>query len=102
MPWNIEITDDASAEMRLTYYYIFLVLSNPIAAINFLEKISNAIDSLQEFPKRYKIREEEKFKCKNIRSMPVDNYLILYIVDEKSNTVTVAHIINGKQNIENI
>ncbi len=102
MPWDIELTNDASTEMHLTYYYIFLALNNPIAAINFLEKIGNAIDSLQEFPKRYKIREEEKFKCKNIRSMPVENYLILYTVDDTSNTVIVTHIINGKQNIENI
>nr|UWG11617.1 MAG: hypothetical protein [Bacteriophage sp.]DAZ34760.1 MAG TPA: Toxin-like protein, toxin-antitoxin, RNase, HYDROLASE, Structural [Caudoviricetes sp.] len=32
--------------------------------------------------------------------MPVDNYIVLYIVDNNKNIVTVVHIMYGGRNIE--
>ncbi|MBQ0014619.1 MAG: type II toxin-antitoxin system RelE/ParE family toxin [Oscillospiraceae bacterium] len=102
IPWKVEIASSALTDLQLICSYITLVLNNPIAAMSTYESIISSFNSLQEFPKRFRIREEMQFEEQKVRSMIVKNYLILYTVIDETHTVSIIHILNGKQNIENI
>ena len=51
-------------------------------------------------PERYKRYENEPWKSKGLRMMPVDNYIVFYITDNDKHTVTVIRVMYGGRNIE--
>lgn len=62
--------------------------------------IADAILSLENFPKRVK---EISFQAKtliNLRRLLVDNYSILFMLDEEKKTVTITNIIHSSSDIE--
>lgn len=62
--------------------------------------IADAILSLETFPKRVK---EISFQAKtliNLRRLLVDNYSILFMLDEEKKTVTITNIIHSSSDIE--
>lgn len=80
-------------------YYLANVLCSPLAASNLLNKVINLVSCLALFPERYsKIFVSNKFKNRNLRKIPVDNYIIIYEVDNSSHEVFILHIFHGSQN----
>ena len=53
-------------------------------------------------PKRYLTIcafEDEPWKSRDMRIMPIDNYVALYIPNEKTGVVTVIRVMYGSRNI---
>ena len=53
-------------------------------------------------PMRYAIVDWEPWKSMKMHKIPVDNFIVFYIVDMNSMTVTVIRIVYGGRDIQGI
>ncbi|MCL2766750.1 MAG: type II toxin-antitoxin system RelE/ParE family toxin [Peptococcaceae bacterium] len=100
MKFYVKTTGLARLDMRLIYEYIAKTLKAPVTAEKQYSRIEKAIYSLEIMPERFRRYEEEPWRSRNLRVMPVDNYLVLYIVDKKNSVATVIRIMYSARNIK--
>ena len=92
------ISNQAEKELDNIITYISQVLLEPTVAKNFLKKISKAINNSENFPEKYAFISDEFIVDKNIRKCIVDNYLIIYRVNDDVKRVDISHIFYAKRN----
>lgn len=102
MEYKIKYSSIAEESLINIFDYISVVLSNSIAARNTVEGIIATINSLKEFPKKYKLCEEAFLSERNIRSTKYKNYKILYYVDESEKIILINNIFFIKRDIKNV
>lgn len=51
-------------------------------------------------PERFCVYDKEPWKTRGLRIMPVDNYLVFYIPDKKTQTVTVIRVMYGRRDTD--
>ena len=100
MSYSVKITAEADNDLRSIYEYIAFELKSSEKAIRQLDRLEQSILKLNEMPERYKLYENEPWKSKGLRMMPVDNFIVFYIPDNEKNTVTVIRVMYGGRNIE--
>ena len=100
MSYSVKITAEADNDLRSIYEYIAFELKSSENAIRQFDRLEQSILKLNEMPERYKLYENEPWKSKGLRMMPVDNFIVFYIPDNKKNTVTVIRVMYGGRNIE--
>lgn len=96
--YEIEFTEDARDEIREIYEYISKNLINEDAAKRLMSKMRKNVMDLAESPKIY-VKTEKKDRMKReFRRMVVDNFVILYIIDEDKKTIYISHMYYGRRN----
>ena len=91
------ITEQADADLRGIYEYIAFELLSPENAARQLDRLEESIIRLEEFPQKFRMHDKEPWCSRGLRIMPVDNYVVFYIPDEDTKTVTVVRIMyNGR------
>lgn len=73
-------------------HYISIELSNPEAAMSVLGKIETRIQDIMEFPFTYPLIESNKLVVEGVRKSIVENYLIIYIVNDKLDQIEIVNI----------
>ena len=99
--FSLEITETAREDIRKIHIYIAGKLRNPKAASKLADKIISSSESLSVSPKRYRVRRKDS-KGRELRYMPVDNFMIIYSVDDSRHLVKVLHIVYSRRNLENM
>ena len=102
MIYDLIISEPAEDDMTDIGMYITQTLHSPVAALNLLDEIDKQIISLEQMPKRYALVSDERLAKLGIRSIPVNNYLIFYTVDEYMQSVTIIRILYGKRDWANL
>ena len=92
MIWTIYYSAEAKQDLREIHEYISDVLMAPAAAANQMRKIMEGIRGLEDMPMRHRLYEEELWHSQGLRFLPVGNYLVFYLPDETSNTVSIIRI----------
>ena len=100
MMYNVETTKQARHDMKMLYEYIADTLMEPIIAEKQYTRIEMAVYSLDQMPERFRRYEKEPWRSRNLRIMPVDNYIVFYTVNNESRVVTVMRIMHGRRNTE--
>jgi len=100
MTYDVKLTGQARHDMRAIYEYIADTLMEPAVAEKQLTHIEGAVYSLEQMPERFRRYEKEPWRSRNLRVMPVDNYVVLYTVDNKNRIAMVIRIMYGKRNME--
>ena len=59
-----------------------------------------ALRSLDFMPARYTLVEWEPWHSMKMHQLPVENFIVYYLVDDKERTVTVARIFYSGRDIE--
>ncbi len=95
MKFKVITTDQADADLRDIYQYIAFDLLSPENASGQLSRLEEQILSLETFPERCRKYEKEPWRSRGLRIMPVDNYLVFYIPNQDSATVTVLRVMYG-------
>ena len=95
----VKITDEALADMERLYHYIACDLQSPEYALAQYNRIAEKIMKLSVFPKRYQLVKGNTAGSKEIRRMPVDNYLIFYLI--KNEEVYVINVLYHAVNHRN-
>lgn len=93
----VEITDEALADMEALYQHIAVNLLSPINALGQYNRIADAILTLESFPDRFGLFECEPEHSWGIHKMVVDNYLVCYVIDP--GTVTVTDVLYGASDV---
>lgn len=100
MKYEVVTTAQAVADLRAIFEYIAYELLAGENAIKQLDRLEEAILSLDEMPERYQLYDKEPWRERNLRIMPVDNYLVFYIPQEEDKTVTVIRVMYGRRDID--
>ena len=98
--YKVIVSDQADQDLRGIFEYIALELLSPDNAAGQLDRIEAAINKLDMFPEAHRLYEDEHWNSRNLRVLPVDNYVVFYIPDNDDLTVTVIRVIYGGRNIE--
>lgn len=100
--YQVYYSEDAYEDLKGIYSYILNTLQAPKAALSITERLRKEIRSLEDNPSRYSLVQWEPWFSKKIRKLPVKNYIVFYVVDDKARTVTVVRIFYGGRDIEGI
>lgn len=85
-------SDEARKDLRTIYEYIANNLEVPEIATGQIRRIMSMIRYLDNMPYRYPVYQEEPWYSQGIRVVPVDNYLIFYLPEEKYHAINILRI----------
>ena len=100
--YNVEILPVARKDMLDIVSYISMKLSNSKAASDLAEELIKKINSLAKRPYISPAYIPIRPLKHEYRKLIVKNYIVFYWVDEETETVTVARVIYGKRNYDNL
>lgn len=98
MRYEVQITERALQKMEELYHYIAIELSAPENALGQYKRIKEKVLSLETFPERCRIMESEFEKKLGFRKLLVDNYAIIYFIED--NRVVVVNVLYSASDIE--
>ena len=100
MIYSIVLTPQAKVDLVDIFRYIAVDLQSMQNVEKQLTRLQNAIASLDQMPERYRVYDKPQWKKRNLRIMPVDNYLVFYIPTHDDSTVTVLRVMYGARDID--
>ncbi len=100
MSFKVIYSDTAKGDLRSIYEYIAFKLSEPLIASSQTKRIMEAVRSLDEMPARYRLYDNEPWRSRGLRVVPIDNYLVFYTIDDESETVRIIRIMYGGRDIK--
>ena len=87
MNYEVELSEQADSDLRGIFEYIAFELQSPENASGQPDRLEEQILSLDIMPERYRKYENEPWKSRGLRVLPVDNYVIFYIPDSIRMTI---------------
>lgn len=100
--WKVIVTPEFKQEFKNIYSYIAEVLLAPETAKKYTTQIINQVERLNEMPHKFSLIEKEPWHSRGLRKLIVNNYVIFYMPNEKTNEVVVFHIFYGGRNIDEL
>ena len=101
MIYEVELSEQADSDLREIFEYISFELQSPENASGQLDRLEGQILSLDTMPERYRKYEKEPWKSRELRVLPVDNYVVLYIPDSDKKVVTILRVMYAGRDIDN-
>ncbi len=77
--------------------YISGTLNAPESALGLIERIEKTILTLREFPARTPLAKDAFLAKKGYRTLFVDNFVVLYLIDEDNGAVIIHRVVYGKR-----
>lgn len=102
MKYTIFIAKKAEEDLGKIFEYLAYKVMAGEKAVRQLNRIQTAIESLDEMPLHNRVYDKEPWKTRNLRIMPVDNYLVFYLTETEVLKVTILRIMYGGRDITNI
>ena len=93
-------SDEAKDDLRNIFVYIAYNLGSRDNAEGQINRIRGAIKKLNRFPKKNPLVPYEPWSSLGMRRMNVDNYAVLYLVDEDRERVEIVRIPFGAMDLE--
>ena len=101
MIYEVEVSEQADRDLREIFEYIAFELQSPENASGQLDRLEEQILNLDTMPERYRKYENEPWKSRGLRVLPVDNYVVLYIPDSDKKVVTILRVMYAGRGIDN-
>lgn len=98
----VNYSRDALDDLREIYSYIADELLVPDVAVAQVGRIRKIVRSLDFMPARFALVGWEPWHSLEMHQLPVDNFIVYYLVDDKEKTVTIVRIFYGGRDVENI
>ena len=102
MSYDIHITYAAQRDLLNAADYIEFVLKNPKAADTLLDEAEKQINSLSDFPQKFRLVDDPVLSSWGIRFVIVNNYLVFYIIDDEKNMVIIIRFLYQKSDWQTI
>lgn len=99
MTYAVHVAARAADDLRDLFAYIAFALQSPENAAGQLDRLERGIASLDQMPERFPLYDRGPWPSRGLRVMPVDNYLVFYVVDQKERLVTVVRVLYGRRDI---
>ncbi len=91
--WHIKYSPKAENALKNVFDYIRVDLQSPEIATKQTNRIIDAVTKLNTMPHRYPIALQEPLTSDEIHVMPVDNFLVLYKIDDMAKTIYIINVI---------
>ena len=98
MSYRIHITSAAERDLNRAADYIEFVLKNPKAADDLLDEAEKQINSLSDYPEKFRLVDDPVLSSWGIRFVMVNGYLAFYTVSKENNLVIVVRFLFQKSN----
>ena len=98
--YEIIFTDYAKEELKDIFHYISEILNNKIAADSLMNKIEKILLALKQIP-FLATKVHIKPRNETYRRLVINNYIILYQVNEKNSYVIIYRVLYGKRDYLN-
>lgn len=98
--YRLEYLPVALQDMAEITHYISHELQNPSSAERLSAKFVEAADGISAFPYANPTYQPIRPLQREYRKLLAENYLMLYWVDEPSQTVTIARVIYSRRDYE--
>ena len=95
MIYEVRMTPEAKNDLRGIFEYIAFDLQSVQNAAGQIDRLEKGISELDQMPERFRKYEKEPWHSRNLRVMPVDNYLVFYIPDLSRGIVTGIRVMYG-------
>lgn len=96
----VSYSDEAHNDLRNIFMHISYVLGSRDNAKGQVNRIREAVKKLDKFPKRNPLVPYEPWATLRMRRLNVDNYAVLYVVDEDNERVEVVRIPFGAMDLD--
>lgn len=100
MTYQVRITRQAGEDLRGIHAYIADELHASLTADRQLDRLEQEILSLDQFPNRYRRYAKEPWHSRGLRILGVDRYLVFYIPDDNTHTVTIIRVLYGGSDVD--
>lgn len=100
--YKVGYSADALDDLREIYAYIANELFVPETAAAQVGRIRKDVRSLDFMPARYALVEWEPWHSMKMHQLPVDNFIVYYLVDDEEMAVTVVRVLYSGRDIEGI
>jgi len=97
MTYRVRITPGAEAAILEQARYIATEANAPINAARWLQRVYDAAETLEQWPRRCPLAEEDAFRPFEIRKYSVDGFLLLFTIIEQTQTVWIITARHGRQ-----
>lgn len=97
--YRIKINPKAIRELDSIYEYITTEKLAPESAKRQVDRIKKAILNLDTFPQSHQERNEGRYAGKGYRQLLIDNYIVIFRIDETSKIVYIVTIQYHKRNL---
>lgn len=98
MSYHIHITSAAERDLNRTADHIEFVLKNLKAADDLLDEAEKQINSLADFPEKFRLVDDPILSSWGIRFVIVNGYLAFYTISEERKTVIIVRFLFQKSN----
>ena len=102
MKYKIIRTEKADEQLRDIIYYIADDSGSVDIALDYLEKVENAIMMLEDFPYSGSIPKYSILRKQGYRVLMVERHLVFYKVNNDENVVTIYAIVDGRREYRNL
>ena len=96
--YRLVITELAHEDLDNIVLYIAVQLDNSLAAANFLDEVEKCYSFLKNNPLIYERCHDVRLEKEGYRKATINNYILVYRVDEAAKTVTIHRFFYGAQN----
>ncbi len=93
--FSVELTDAAMAAIATQAQYIATEDQAPLNAERWLARIWDAVDSLEQSPRRAAKAEEDAYVEYEVRRLVIDSHLLLYTIDDDRRKVWIIGLRHG-------
>lgn len=100
--YKIRVSDNARKDMEKMVDYISSELNNPAAAYDLLAEIEKRFELILNNPHMYQLCEGLKDKKNIYRKFCVNNYVIIYTVEEPEHVIRFHRLFYGRQDYINL
>ena len=97
MTYTVELTATAESSILEQAQYIAIEGQAPENARRWLERVWDAVDSLEHLPRRGVIAPEDKYLPYEVRMLVVGSHLILFTIDDDLRKVVVVGFRHSKR-----
>ena len=98
--YKVTTTDTFEDEVKNIYFKIKFYYKKPIKAKNVYNKIIDSIKKLNLFPEKFS--KVKNFKNLNLHRLIINNYIVIYEVNNEKAEVYILHIFFYNQNYLNL
>jgi plasmid stabilization system protein ParE len=100
--YKLILSELAHSDLEGIVSYIALELASPVAATNFLKELEKRYEHLKSNPYMYEMCNNLRLQRENFRRIPVNNYVLLYKINEEDTTINIYRILYGGRDYINI
>ena len=102
MEYKILRTDKADEQLRDIIFYIAEDSGSVDTALNYLDKLENAISNLSIFPNSGSVPRYATLRRQGYKVLIVEQHLVFYKVNDTSKTVIIYAVVDGRREYKNL